>query len=130
MNAIAAKPETFETERVDETMVVTPLVELGELNLQRMEEGTKTVLKLLENPAVVNVVMDFHKIDYYGSSALAFFIRLWNRVRNHKGRMALCNLSDHGREILRTSRLDQFWPVYPSKEEAILAVERWMQPPR
>jgi len=126
MNTLTEKREVFEIERVSETIVVTPLEELGELDSCPMEAGAKKILQLLEDPAVHNVVMDFHRIDYYGSSALAFFIRLWKRVRDHKGRMALCELSEHGREILKTSKLDQFWPVYPSKEEAVLAVERWM----
>src|SRR5882672_108260 len=121
MNTLTEKREVFEIERVSETIVVTPLEELGELDSCPMEAGAKKILQLLEDPAVHNVVMDFHRIDYYGSSALAFFIRLWKRVRNHEGRMALCELSEHGREILKTSKLDQFWPVYPSKEEAVLA---------
>src|SRR5260370_11850170 len=128
MSSLTEKRKVFEIERVSETIVVTPLEELGEFGFRPMEAGAKKILPLLEDPTVLNVVMDFHRVDYYGSSALAFFIRLWKRVRNHKGRMALCELSEHGKEILKTSKLDQFWPVYPSKEEAVLVVEHSMPP--
>jgi hypothetical protein len=29
------------------------------------------------------------------ATALAFFVRIWKRVRRRKGRMAFCNVSDH-----------------------------------
>jgi anti-anti-sigma factor len=128
MNTLAEKTkvEIFEIEHLGETIIVIPTEELGEFDFERIEAAARVVLQLLESPAVQNVVMDFHKIDYYGSPALAFFVRLWKRVRKHRGRMALCNLSDHGMETLRITKLDQFWPVYPSKEEAVIAVERWL----
>jgi anti-anti-sigma factor len=67
--------------------------------------------------------MDFHKTDYYGSTALAFFLKLWKRVRNRNGRMAFCNISDHEREILTVTQLDRLWPIYLSREEATKAVK-------
>jgi len=127
MNALSEKTEIFEIEHVGETIIVTPLEGLGEFDFQRIETAARIVLRLLEDPSVLNVVIDFHRIDYYGTTAFSFFIRLWKRVRNHRGRMVLCNLSDHGKQVLKISKLDQFWPVYPSREEAIVAVERWMR---
>jgi anti-anti-sigma factor len=70
------------------------------------------------------VVLDFRKTDYYGSTALGFFVKLWKRVRDRDGRMAFCGVSDHEREILRVTHLDGMWPICSSREEAVQAVER------
>jgi hypothetical protein len=36
--------------------------------------------------------------------------------------MALSNVSDLGRDILRIARFDQLWPIYPTLDEALAAV--------
>jgi anti-anti-sigma factor len=57
------------------------------------------------------VVLDFSRTDFYGSTALASFVRLWKRASGHGGRMAFCCVSQHEREILAVTRLDSLWPV-------------------
>jgi hypothetical protein len=62
-------------------------VQLRELDYQRIEAGAKTILELLNWDGVKKVVLDFHKTDYYGSTALALFLKLWTRARRRNGRM-------------------------------------------
>ncbi len=113
----------FEIERQEDTVFVTPLRDLSEFEFHRIEAGAEPILRLLEDTPVKNIVMDFHKTDYYGSTALAFFIKLWKRVRNRNGRMAFCKVSDHEREILTVTQLDRLWPIYSSRGEATKAVK-------
>src|ERR1022692_4787169 len=96
----------FEIEQEDDTIIVVPTVDLRELEYQRIEEGARKILDLLNGIGIKNVVLDFHQTDYYGSTALGFFLKLWKRVRNRNGRMAFCNVSDHENEILRLTKLD------------------------
>ena len=112
----------FEFERMGQTLIVTPLTDLRELDFREIEAGASELLRLLGNDTIKNVVVDFHKTDYYGSTALGFFVKLWKRVRERGGRMAFCGVSDHEREILRITRLDGLWPICPSREEALQAV--------
>jgi anti-anti-sigma factor len=112
----------FEIGQEGDTLIVVPAVDLRELDYQRMEAGAKTILELLNGSGVKNVVLDFHKTDYYGSTALAFFLKLWTRVRRRNGRMAFCNVSAHEKEILQATRLDQVWPICSSRREALEAV--------
>ena len=63
-------------------------------------------------------IMDFHKTDYYGSTALGFFVKLWKRVRERNGRMIFCNVSEQEREILTVMRLDKLWAIRASRDEA------------
>jgi anti-sigma B factor antagonist len=112
----------FVVEVAGDTLLVTPRADLRELGYQGIETGAKNILDLLERGTIRNVVLDFHNTDYYGSTALGFFVKLWKRVRERNGRMAFCCLSDHEKEILAVTRLDGLWPICASREEAIRAV--------
>jgi anti-anti-sigma regulatory factor len=60
----------FEIEQEGDTIVVVPAVDLRELDYERIEAGAQTILELLNGAGVQNVVLDFHKTDYYGSTGL------------------------------------------------------------
>jgi stage II sporulation protein AA (anti-sigma F factor antagonist) len=72
---------------------------------------------------IKNVVVDLCRTDYCGSTALGLIVRLWRRVRQNGGRMALCNLSEHEREIFAIAKLDSLWPICLSREDALQAIE-------
>lgn len=114
--------ETFEIEREGQTVIVTPRRDLRELDYQAIEAAAGNLLTLLGNGAIKNVVIDFHRTDYYGSTALGFFVKLWKRVRERNGRMAFCGLSEHEREILRVTNLDGLWPLCSTRDEAVRVV--------
>jgi anti-anti-sigma factor len=112
----------FETQQLDDTLILAPSRDLSELHLSRFEEETSAVLELLASLPVKHVVLDFAKTDYYGSTALGFFVKLWTRLRQGGGQMAFCNISENELEILRLTKLDSLWPVCGTREEAIEAV--------
>lgn len=112
----------FEVERLVATLIVTILNDLRELNYKEVEAGGKDILELLENGTIKNVVLDFHKSDYYGSTALAFFVKLWKRVKQCQGCMVFCGLSDHEKEILKVTHLDGLWSICSTRDEALQAV--------
>ena len=114
--------EVFEVEREGDTLIVTPAVDLCETEYAEIEEGCQEILELLRRSYGRNLVLDFHRTDYYGSTALGFLVRLWKWVRTQGGEMALCGLSDHEREILATTGLDGIWPICASRDEALAAV--------
>lgn len=104
-------------------IVVTPLSDLGEFAVNRVEKGAEQALtKFQETHDCRHVVVDFCRTDYFGSSALGLFVRLWKRVRQRQGRMAMCNLSKHESEVLKITRLDEFWAICDTLEEATASV--------
>lgn len=113
----------FEIEQEDDTIIVVPTMNLQELDYQRIEEGARKILDLLNGTDTKAVVLDFHKTDYYGSTVLGFFLKLWKRVKSRNGRMAFCNVSDHEKEILRITGLDQLWPICSSRSKALEAAK-------
>jgi len=85
----------FEIVRDGDCLLVIPAMDLGETVFEQNREQTAALVEALDEPSVRNLVMDFHKTQQFGSTALGFFVKLWKRVRNRNGRMAFCNLSPH-----------------------------------
>jgi anti-anti-sigma factor len=113
----------FGVEQAGDTILVVPAADLRELDYLHIEAGARAVLDLLRRPGVKNVIVDFCETDYYGTTALGFFLRFWKAVRERGGRMAFCNLSAHEEEVLHVTNLDHLWPVCPSRAEALEAVQ-------
>lgn len=113
----------FEIEQQGNTIIAVPLVDLREMEYQRIEEGARQILDLLNGADARNVILDFHKTDYYGSTALGVFLKLWTKVRSRNGRMAFCNVSAHEQEILQVTKLDHLWMICSSRSEALGAVK-------
>ena len=78
----------------------------------------------MNGTGVKNVVIDFRRTDYYGSTALAFLVKRWQKVSRQKGHMAFCNVSDHEREVLRITSLDHCRPICSSRAEALEVVRK------
>jgi anti-anti-sigma factor len=109
----------FQIEQKQSALVLIPITNLRELEFDAIEEGAESVMQMLDDKHVKDVVLDFHNTDYYGSTALAFFVKLCKRVKSGGGTMAFCNVSPHEMEILRLTHLDTLWPIFPSLPEAL-----------
>jgi anti-anti-sigma factor len=117
--AMAASTGIFEIERAGDTLIVTPTANIGELAFQEIESGTAQVLKDLNGSAARNVVIDLRSTDYFGTTAVSLFLKLWERVRERNGRMVFCNVSEHEHELLRLIKLESLWMMAGSREEAL-----------
>lgn len=112
----------FEVEQSDSTVIVVPQQEMGQIEFQAIEQGAATILDLLNQPGVQNVVVDLSRTNYVGTTALGFFVKLWRVVSSHEGTMAMCCVSDYEMEVLQTMKLDTLWSIHGSREEALAAV--------
>ena len=111
--------ELFTTEHAADTLIIVPASDLSGLAYQPLDVGAGELLLALEDASVKNVIVDLYRTDYFGSSALECFIRLWKRVAERHGHMVLCNVSETEKEILQTMRLDHLWPICRSRAEAM-----------
>jgi anti-anti-sigma factor len=117
-------PAQFEIEQDRDTLIVTPLVNLRELDYPEIEAELSGVLDRVGDGTVRNVVVDFHRTDYFGSTALGFFVKLCLRLHRCQGKLAFCNVSALEREILEVTRLDHLWPICSSRTEAVAVVRK------
>lgn len=113
----------FSTEVREKTLIVTPLENLSELEFDRIESAADGVFQELDAGKVKNVVLDFRNTDFYGSTALGFFVKLWKRVLAGGGKMAFCNVSAHEHEVLTLTHLDRSWPVCSTLPDALAIVD-------
>ncbi len=68
------------------------------------------------------LVLDLATTSFIGSSFIELLIRALKRVRERGGAFALCGLQPFCLDILQTARLDQIFPSYSTRAEAITAV--------
>jgi anti-anti-sigma factor len=113
----------FDIEHHGDTIVLVPTVNLRESDFERIEEGARDLFELLDSSPCRNIILDFCRTDFYGSTALGFFLKLWKRAGKQDGQLVFCNLSDREREILQVARLDQMWLICSSRSEALQAVQ-------
>jgi anti-anti-sigma factor len=104
------------------TLVLNPLIHLGSLNEPEITLETHDLLDFLNQSISANLVIDLAHGDYLGTSMLGAFVKLWKRVSQRGGRLALCNVSESVAQVLRTTKLQTVWPIYTSREQALAAV--------
>lgn len=69
-----------------------------------------------------NVALDLSSTKFIGSAFLETMFRCWNRIKQRDGRMALCGLHPFCAEVLRVTRLETLWEIYPTVDDAVAAL--------
>lgn len=115
----------FQTERLGATLVVIPQQDLGGLDAVTVRPQVESLLgQLQEEPQAAGVVVDLKRVAWFGTSMLEVIHVLWRRVHPRGGKVALCNVSPVGREVLRVSQFDTLWAIHATREEALREVAR------
>ncbi|MEK6236105.1 MAG: STAS domain-containing protein [Planctomycetales bacterium] len=112
----------FELEQDGEIVIVVPQIDMGEFGYLELEKDAQVILDQLAQSPPKHLVLDFHKTEYFGSTALSLFVRMWRLVSKNEGQMLLCSLSQAEQDILKSTRLSQIWTVFPDRETTLQAV--------
>ena len=110
-------------EHHEDLVILTPTVNLRELEYEEFEAVVDATLEMFENGNTRHVVIDFGRTEYFGSHTITLLLKLGKTTQGLGGKMALARLSAHEQEILKAAVLDKFWPIYSSVEEATDAVK-------
>jgi anti-anti-sigma factor len=119
-----AQRTAFEIERDGETAILTPCADREGRAVPQVEIGAGEVWDVLTDPAVRNVLVDFHRTEDAGTTALGVCLKLRQAVRSRDGHMAFCNVSPQVQETLRRTKLNCLWAIWASREEAMQAVRQ------
>jgi anti-anti-sigma factor len=114
--------ECFQSELVDDVLVVSFQIEEARIEEFAMMNKQQVLSHKFNKSRAVHAIVDFRQLSYFGSLMLEDLLQLWKAVKAKDGRMALCNLSQTGREIIGVSRFDQLWPVCETQEKAMQSV--------
>ena len=115
------------------SMAGDPLVR----DVQERQEGSVVVLaggidynqshKLLEvlNGVIEKrpscLVVDLGAVEYMDSSGLGTLVKIFQQVNGYKGKMALVAMNDRVRNAFEITRLDQFFAIHQTVDEALQA---------
>ena len=117
-----AEGHIFTRESYGNTLVVNPLIHLGSIHEPEIVHETEDILNLINTSASINLVIDLARGDYLGTAMLGAVVKLWKRVSQRGGRLALCNVSENILQVLRITKLHTIWPIYGTREQALAAV--------
>jgi anti-anti-sigma factor len=112
----------FALERAGDVLVVVLGRSLDSLSGSDLLEERAILLEEVRDPAIRAVVFDFASVEYFDSLVLDTLCHAWKHLRVRDAKMALCNLSKVGEEILRACRLDALWRPHPSRRSALEAL--------
>jgi anti-anti-sigma factor len=115
-------PKLMSVRREGSTLIVAPRGSVSSLAGAIVQPELDELLDRIEIERIRSVVFDLADVNYFGSLMLAAMHAVWKRIRTAQGKMALSNVSDLGRDILRIARFDQLWAIYPTLDEALAAV--------
>lgn len=115
-------PQHFKTFAIGPVFVVELLGVVSSLADRSVLQELEEVRTELRQGGQLSLVIDLTKATYFGSSLLEAIRILWNDLSARGGRIALCNPSDVGREVLQIAKFDHVWPLVNSRDEAIKLV--------
>lgn len=116
------KPKFFRVDHHGDTLVFVAMGSLGSLVEDDVRDEWDALIQQLEIHQAKNAVIDLGTLDYFGSIMLELLVVLWKRVSARHGKLALCGVSEVGKEILHTARFHTIWPIVETREEALTAV--------
>ncbi len=92
----------------------------GPIDLHVSAKVAESIAKLIkEKPA--RLVVDLSRVNYIDSSGLAVLINGTRDMEDYGGIFILAGVRDEVRPILETARLENFFLIFPSVDEALAA---------
>lgn len=124
---IAEKSDTksrriFPARRWEDVVIVSPKGD--SLGFSRLDFRTEknALLRLIDGESAPKVLFDLSGANYFGSEMIGFINEAVLRVQARGGSAAVCEISDDMRESLHLTRLDEIWPIYGSRQQALRAL--------
>lgn len=107
------------------------------INIARQDRGQAVVLQpsgdvdMSQSPALRDairqafqerperLVVDLDQVEYMDSSGLATLVEAMKTINNQEGRLVLCNMRPRVRAIFEIARLDRYFSIADSVDEAV-----------
>jgi anti-anti-sigma factor len=117
-----SQPKFFRVEQHGNTLVFSAVGSMGSLVEDDVREEWDALLKQLDTFNAKNAVIDLGALEYFGSIMLELLVVLWKRVSSRQGKLAICRVSEVGKEILQTAKFHTIWPIVNTRDDALIAV--------
>ena len=117
MNAQA--PEVIEECGVTIVALGPEYENLDEPLLERLRTS---ILEAADRADPPRMLIDLSHTKFFGSAFIEILVEAWKRVRERGGVFSLCGVAPYCAEVLRVTRLDRVWAMYPTRDEAVRAL--------
>lgn len=98
----------------------TVVVLSGEIDLHQSPALHAALVDVVANrPKRLVLVMS--DVSYMDSSGVGTLVELLRRVNAYKGKLSLVNLAPRVRGVFEITKLDKFFNIFPTEEQAIQA---------
>ena len=97
--------------------VVAPVA--GEVDLHNSGDLRQTLLDLVDRHAPKKLVLNFAKVDYLDSSAIAVLVEVHKALRQCGGKLYITNLQTRVKGIFRVARLDLIFGLTDDEAAAL-----------
>ena len=112
--------ERLTVRHVDDVIVVEVLDKLiDRLDTQAVDEISHALLAVAPKGAQTNLLVDFSRVGFMGSSLLGTLIRLRIRTMENGGALKLCALNAAIAEMFSIVRLDHILDIYDDQQTAL-----------
>jgi anti-sigma B factor antagonist len=110
------------THEAQVTVISFPAV-FQRLRETEVEQIASTFLAAMQGAQPRKVLIDLEGVEFFGSSFIELLVRGWKRIKeDQQGVFALCSVSPYCVEVLQVTHIDEVWPRYNTKQEALLAM--------
>lgn len=121
MSSPASGKTIFTSEMQGNVLVVAAQAEISSLQFD-IDDQMTAVLTTLQQTGARNLLLDLQRSGYFGTAMLGAMVKVWKKVSQGGGQMALCNVSDGIQEVLRLTKLQTLWPIHANREAALRAL--------
>ena len=90
----------------------------GEIDLHRSPALHDQLIELCRGKPPL-LVIDLEGVDYMDSSGVGTLVHAYRLVKDYGGRMMLASMKSRVRSVFEISRLDRYFQIYDTVEEAI-----------
>ena len=104
-----------EIRQVDDAVVVAAA---GEITIRESPDLHKSLVEVC-NRRPKKLVIDLSQVKHIDSSGVGTLVEAFRRVKQANGRMCLVGMTDMVRGVFEITKLDQFFSVFDTEEEAL-----------
>lgn len=90
----------------------------GRLDALTSEKADKAVFTVIDR-GEKNILLDFTGVTYLSSAGMRVLLSAYKRMRDIKGKVAVCSIEDGVLDVLKMSGFDEVLTVFPNEDVAL-----------
>lgn len=114
---------SFQLKWRGDTLIISPSGHCEELGWDLIDQAARIVLQPIKSVNLPSVVFDLSGLRFVGSVFLSLMLRCYKLVKSRGGEFVICEANGMARELLHITKMDTLWPVYDSREDALMSLE-------